>query len=551
MIYLQTLVGRSAMGQHNPGSQTNRYPMNLTMSRMSPLRLLLPAALICIALGYAAAPLAAADISKMGPPAKVTWNPGHLTEAEFTDGSATVEFTSNKDVAEVSIVATPSLSKFMTVEPSSISDVLADTVYEVTITLLNPEEPPNQTMGGTIKVKEGNRTLAKPLSVSIKSESEEEDEPEVEGEDGEGEEDEEGDDGEDEVNTLMWTPEVIDASLFGEGDETTIVFTSTKDIEKVCLWVTPSAQGFLTVEPTMISPVLGDGTEYELTLTLSPTLAELPHDVGGTLHVRWCDESGKMRRTYDPPIGIQILTGEEEEPEEADPDAIVSSADFEIGPVAPNEIVSIFGQGLGPQQPQGFTAKSITVDTVLANTQVLFNGTAAPVLATQHGQINTIVPAGVAGLADVVMRVLYNGKISAPYVVAVTESSPALYALDGSGKGQGAILNSDLSINSRSNRAPLGSWIALYGTGGGLGETAAADGEILTESIALALPVEVTINRAPAEVIWAGYPAGSVQGVVQVNVWLPSDPRIVYGDWPVVLKIGGKQSGNDITVAIK
>jgi hypothetical protein len=28
--------------------------------------------------------------------------------------------------------------------------------------------------------------------------------------------------------------------------------------------------------------------------------------------------NGKMRRTYDPPIGIQILTGEEEEPEEAD-----------------------------------------------------------------------------------------------------------------------------------------------------------------------------------------------------------------------------------------
>jgi uncharacterized protein (TIGR03437 family) len=133
----------------------------------------------------------------------------------------------------------------------------------------------------------------------------------------------------------------------------------------------------------------------------------------------------------------------------------------------------------------------------------------------------------------------------------VTESSPALYALDGSGKGQGAILNSDLSINSRSNRAASGSWIVLYGTGGGLGKTAAADGEILTESIPLALPVEVTVNRAPAQVIWAGYPAGSVQGVVQVNVWLPADPRVIYGDWPVVLKIGGEQSGNDITVAIE
>lgn len=502
-------------------------------------------------LGCTATPLAAADLAKMGPPAKITWDPGRLTEAEFPDGSATVKFTSTKDVAEVAIVATPSLSKFMTVEPSSISGVVAGTAYEVTITLLNPDEPPNQTMGGTIKVKVGNRTLAKPLSVSIKSTSGDEEDPEDEGEDIEGDEGEESEDGGEEVNTLTWSPEVIDTSLFGEGDETMIVFTSTKDVDKVCLWVTPSAQDFLTVEPMMISPVLAGGTEYELTMTLSPTLAELPRSVGGTLHVRSCGESGKMRRTYDPPIGIRISPGEEEEPEEADPDAIVSSADFQIGPVAPNEIVSVFGQGLGPQEPQGFSAKSLTVDTVLANTQVLFSGMAAPVLATQHGQINTIVPAGVAGLADVVMRVLYNGKISAPYVVAVTESSPALYALDGSGNGQGAILNSDLTVNSRSNRAPLGSWIVLYGTGGGLGETVAADGEMLTESIPLALPVEVTVNRAPAEVIWAGYPAGSVQGVVQVNVWLPADPRVVYGDWPVVLKIGGEQSGGDIAVAIE
>jgi uncharacterized protein (TIGR03437 family) len=525
--------------------------MNRKTSLVSPFCYALFGVAIFMMLGFAAKPLVASDFSKMGPPAKITWSPSRLTEVDFTDGVATVEFTSSKDVAAVNIQATPSLSKFMTVEPASIMDVVAGTVYEVTITLLNPDEPPEHTLGGTIKVKEGNRTLAKPLSVSIKSEAGEEGEPEGEGEDGEGgEEGEVGEDSEDEVNTLTWMPEAIDASLFGESNEAMIVFTSTKEIEKVCLWVTPSAQSFLTVQPMMISPVLGDGTEHVLTLTLSPTLAELPRDVGGTLHVRQCDEIGKMRRTYDPPIGIQISRGAEE-PVEADPEALVSSADFEVGPVAPNEIVSVFGQGLGPQEPTAFSAKSVTVDTVLANTQVLFNGTAAPMLSTQNGQVNTIVPAGVAGLADVLMRVLYNGKISAPYVVAITESSPALYALDGSGEGQGAILNSDLTVNSRSNRAARGSWIVLYGTGGGLGETVAPDGEILTEAVTLRLPVEVTVNRALAEVIWAGYPAGSVQGVVQVNVWLPMDPRIVFGEWPVVLKIGDQQSGDYITVAIE
>jgi uncharacterized protein (TIGR03437 family) len=520
----------------------------MTSKLFRPPYLILPV-LISLVFGFLAEPLAAADLAKMDPPAKVTWIPrARLTEGDFVDGVAMIEFTSNKDVSEVSIVATPSLTGFLTVEPAVIMDVVANTPYKITVTLLNPEEPLEHTLGGTIKVKEGNRTLAKPCSVSIKAEREED--PDGEG-DGEGEGEENGDDDDDGVNTLTWTPEVIDESLFGEGDETKISFTSLKEIDKVCVWITPSAQDFLTAVPMMISDILADGTEYEIMLTLSPTLAELPRNVGGTLHIRQCDESGKMRRTCDRPIGIRISPSAVEEEPPADPEIVVSSADFSAGPIAPNEIVSVFGQGLGPEDLQEFSAKSMTVDTILAETQVLFDGIAAPLLATQDGQVNAIVPAGIAGEADAVMRVLHNGNVSAPFVVAVAETSPALYALDGSGAGPGAILNSDFTVNSRANRAAPGTWVALYGTGGGLGTTSAEDGTVLAESIPLAVPAEVTINRVPAEVLWAGYPAGLVQGVVQVNVVVPVDPRVVFGEWPVVLKVGNEQSGADITIAIE
>jgi len=528
--------------------------MKLNHLKPQSLRLLL--ALVAIAtactFGFTTEPLTAADIAKMGKPAKVTWSPSRITEADFVDGMAVLSFTSNQDVAEVSIQATPSLTPYLTVEPSSYSEVMAGDDYEVIVTLNDPDEPVGHTLGGTIKVKEGSRTLAKPLSVSIKSDATEEEDPEGDEDDDEGDpEGEDDDDDGEEINTLTWDPEIIDESLFSEGEVVEIIFISTRELEKVCLWVTPSAQGFLTVEPMMISPVLADEPNL-LMLTLSVPLADLPKDeVGGTLHVRQCDESGKMRRTYDPPIGIEIIPGEGEEPPEADPEILVSSADLDGGPVSPNEIVSVFGQGLGPDDSKALNAKGASIDTILDNTQVLFNGTAAPVLYSDDNQVNAIVPSNVAGQSDVVMRVLYEGKVSAPYVVAVTDASPALYALDGSGSGQGAILNSDLTLNSRSNRAAPGSWVVLYGTGGGLGETGAEDGEILTDSIPLALPVEVTVNGVPAHVLWAGYPAGSVLGLIQVNVELPVDPRVIFGDWPVVLKIGDKESGDDITVAIE
>jgi hypothetical protein len=66
-----------------------------------------------------------------------------------------------------------------------------------------------------------------------------------------------GDDGEDEVNTPD-DARVIDASLFGEVMNDDRVHEH-EGHRQICLWVTPSAR-FLTVEPTMISPVLGDGT---------------------------------------------------------------------------------------------------------------------------------------------------------------------------------------------------------------------------------------------------------------------------------------------------
>ena len=148
--------------------------------------------------------------------ARISWSVSKLTEADLMDGSATVQFKSNQDVAEVFIDPTASLTRFLTVEPAGYTDVMKDVWYDVTVSII-PEGGLPHTTGGTIKVRErdGSRTLAKPLTVSLKVAGGNDEGGGEEGEGaGGGEEGEEG-----ESNTLSWTPELIDNSLFENGEK--------------------------------------------------------------------------------------------------------------------------------------------------------------------------------------------------------------------------------------------------------------------------------------------------------------------------------------------
>ena len=75
--------------------------------------------------------------------------------------------------------------------------------------------------------------------------------------------------------------------------------------------------------------------------------------------------------------------------EENQPVSVVNAASMLPGPVAPGEIVSIFGVGIGPVTPAGGTLDALgALSTELAATKVLFNGTPAPLYYAQDRQIN-------------------------------------------------------------------------------------------------------------------------------------------------------------------
>ena len=77
---------------------------------------------------------------------------------------------------------------------------------------------------------------------------------------------------------------------------------------------------------------------------------------------------------------------------------VVNAAGYQSGVVAPGEIVSIFGENLGPATLTGLTldAKG-RVSTTLGGVQVKFDGIAAPLIFVQKNQVSAVVPYEVAG----------------------------------------------------------------------------------------------------------------------------------------------------------
>lgn len=239
--------------------------------------------------------------------------------------------------------------------------------------------------------------------------------------------------------------------------------------------------------------------------------------------------------------------------------AIVNSASFQQGTLAPGDLIAIFGFGLGPATLTIFDPSVPPIPTslpgVAPSTSVTINGTPAPVLYTSSTQATVIVPYSVSGMTAQVI-VTYGGLVSQPVTVAVAPADPALYSLASSGQGQGAILNfnsvtGDYTINSTANPASRGSTVILYMTGAGTTTSA-----VYNQLIPLAPPVTpiltpaVTIGGQSATVQAAQAPPGSVPGLIQLNVTVPATLS-AGAALPVVVTVGGVPSPSGLTMAVR
>jgi uncharacterized protein (TIGR03437 family) len=216
--------------------------------------------------------------------------------------------------------------------------------------------------------------------------------------------------------------------------------------------------------------------------------------------------------------------------------------------VAPGELVTFFGSGIGPavaQQPSGSATS-----TELGGTSVLFDGTAAPLLYAGSNQINAIVPYGVSGKTSTELTVTAQGKTIATVAQAVAAAAPAIFTQNFSGSCAGAILNQDLSVNSPSNPAAMGTVISIFASGAGQTSPPGVDGQVTGTTLpAPLLPVTVQIGGLGAKVSYAGAAPGLVAGVTQVKRHDSIRSEFGIGHF-IVLNVGGLSSQAGVTISI-
>ncbi len=224
--------------------------------------------------------------------------------------------------------------------------------------------------------------------------------------------------------------------------------------------------------------------------------------------------------------------------------SIVSAASGLPGPIAPGEIITIYGTGLGY-----FLGFTIGRGACCPYTTVLIDGAPVEQTYASSNQLNVIVPSGTpsAGPASLQVNTLGSGPTST-WQIPLAPSAPSIFTLNGSGVGPGAIVNQDGSINSPSNPASRGTAIQIYATGGGPTSPPSSAGEIAQSAASLTLPVTLTIGGVNAQVLYAGNAPGEVVGLVQVNAMIPQSTPI--GNAPVLLTIGGVTSQLGVTVSI-
>ena len=232
--------------------------------------------------------------------------------------------------------------------------------------------------------------------------------------------------------------------------------------------------------------------------------------------------------------------------------AIVDGASY-TGPVAPGQVVTAFGSGLGPEtlasgtvRPDGF------LDTTAGNCRISFDGIAAPVLYAQASQTSAIVPFGMYGRDTASVVVTCNGSESQAFPLALRPVRPAIFTLDRSGRGPAALLNENGTVNSASQPAAKGSIVVFYATGAGQTTPPGIDGLVISPSSLPAplLRVTVRIGGLDAAVLYAGAAPGMVSGVLQVNTRVP--PTVTSGfNVPLTLLVGDAASPDGPTLAVQ
>jgi len=179
--------------------------------------------------------------------------------------------------------------------------------------------------------------------------------------------------------------------------------------------------------------------------------------------------------------------------------------------VAPGELVSILGNGLGPADGVGpILDDNGFVPAVVAGSSVLFNGVPGRVLYASATLINAIVPFSVYGVSPVRVEVQYNGVTSDSVFVPGSDVEPNILPI---------VVNQDGTVNAASNPAAAGSVVYFYGIGFGRTTPPGTDGHL--SSAPYPSPNAPVQLLSAGTLIYASDAPDIVEGVIQIDIRLP------------------------------
>lgn len=284
----------------------------------------------------------------------------------------------------------------------------------------------------------------------------------------------------------------------------------------------------VTLDARAITADGGDWLKVTLTVPVTPTCGLnvaldasklAPGTYNGRIVVSIPDQSLSIPVSfYVPPPASPVLG------------SVVNAASAIQGAIAPGEIVTIYGMGIGPQ-----TTVAGRIATNLSGAQVFLDDTPAQLISASASQVNAIVPYDVAGRSTLKVQVSYNGSAMS-WTLPVATAAPGIFTLDSSGAGPAAVLNQDNSINSPSNPAAPGSVLQIFATGINVPNSGG--------------PISVSVGGVDAAIQYAGPAPAAIAGLYQINAVVPAGvaPGVAV---PLQFAAGSLQSQGGVTIAVK
>jgi uncharacterized protein (TIGR03437 family) len=208
-------------------------------------------------------------------------------------------------------------------------------------------------------------------------------------------------------------------------------------------------------------------------------------------------------------------------------DAVDNAASLLDTPLSTGETIVVHGAGFG------------------SDAQLTIGADVVPAISMTSTSITAVVPQTVPNAAAQV-TVRSGGVGSNAVVVPVAAAAPAIFSQNGSGYGQGYVLNKDGTLNTPSNPAAPGDRITIFATG--VGPVSFTQGYAVTE-----FPVSVYIGGVYADGVAAvmGPVNGLPGSVYQITVTIPNPATFKFPPLVgVMMQINRVNSQSGIAISI-